>query len=219
MNELAKIFQKFLSRDLTYILGGSVLLLSIFCYFGKIEWLDKPTPYLLLGGAFGYVLGYVTQEVATLLGVVRTKAEVPAPRYVQCFYRRFERQSKKWGPSTRTDYKLAKQWLYDDRTPQRLRDDHERTESLKQFGTTLGPCFTLAGAVLFVARFRSDICVNDPEFLLTIALLTFFVGIVLIHLGWLKVTQQREYLLGQYEAFSKPPAVRTKRRLSGRYLR
>lgn len=196
MDELTKGLQKFLARDLTFLVGGSGVLIAFLHIYGKLPLLPSTGPLVVLPVALAYVVGYVVQEIFTVCHVVRTKAEPMPPPFARWLYRTFERKLD-WQPTPRDDYKAAKQWLYAEGTPQRLRDDHERVESLKQVGTTLGPCTLLAGVILATGWVSGRLGIQIP-FEVAVPVLSLALGGILIALGWLKVTQQPEYLIAQY---------------------
>jgi hypothetical protein len=204
MSEFVKAFEKFLSRDLTYVFGGAVALWS-FQYWrhASVSVPSTLDPQLVLLLAVCYVIGYLIQEVATLCRCVKTKASRPPGKLVQWVYRWYERKDRGWQPS-QSDYEAAKLWLYDVKTPQRFRDDHERTESLKQLGTTLGPSFFVSGVLMW--RANPTACATRCEVDALVAGLVLFSGLTVGLLGWLKVTQQREHLLARYEAQLKRAA-------------
>lgn len=94
------------------------------------------------------------------------------------------------------NYEEAKNWLYKKGTSERFIDDHERTETLKQVGTTLGPCFLVSGLVLFAKPWIID----KLSFQSALAIGALVLGIILLFLDWLKVTQQAQYILFREQA-------------------
>ena len=152
--------------------------------------------YLLMVG-FAYAVGYAVQDIFTLFRVVRTKAGVPLNGFTVFLFKLFERQDPPKPGFIKENYEEAKQWLYTD-GPSRFQDDHERIESLKQVGTTLGPCFILSGILLL-----SSPLITKVKFELIVTLAALFLGISLLCLGWLKVAQQSQYLLMRKEREDK----------------
>ncbi len=202
MGDLFRALEKFLFRDLTFLLGGSVLLYSFFYSFGKLPTGDINTyDYLILAG-ISYTIGYSLQELFALLRLVRTKAALD-PCWIglrlYCCFEKKENPKKTINPNT---YYKAKHWLYTE-APDRFRHDYERTESLKQVGTAVGPCFVIAGLLLifksewecFMLLFKSEL----ECFMLLAGIGLFVLGIILILLGWLKVTQQGLNLIDLHE--------------------
>jgi hypothetical protein len=207
MNALVKALKTFLSRDLTFLAGGGVVLLAFLHVYDQIPLLPRSGVLLFFPIAFAYIIGYAVQEFFTLLGWVRTKAEPEPNRYAQWLYRKFERKAD-WTPTPRDDYKRAKQWPYRKSTPERLRRDHERIESLKQVGTTLGPCL-LGAAFLLLLPALGKFTTLRLSFEGALIVASTLLGFLLLSLGWLKVTQQREYLIAEYKERSPQKAAET----------
>ena len=187
-----KAFTKFLYRDVVFALGGSVIIVTLLYAFEKIPAPKCPIAaykYVVAAGV-SYAIGYAVQDFFSLLGLVRTGAAVPPNVFGRFLYRLFERDPRELKSFTSEDYGKAWHWLYQKETPERYRDNHERTESLKQVGTVFGPCFAISGVILLKVYFS-----NGKNFDLTIAVASIILGIVLWSLGWLKVTQQAQYLL------------------------
>jgi hypothetical protein len=74
MSDLFKAFEKFLFRDLSFLLGGSVLLGSVMYVFDRLPTGEVPAFKYLIWAGISYTIGYSVQEVFTLLHLVRTKA-------------------------------------------------------------------------------------------------------------------------------------------------
>ena len=196
METLIKAFERFLYRDLTFITGGAIELVAfvhLYCCAPGLA--DLSGPLLFFWVAIAYVLGYVTQECFTLVGWVRTQSKEPPCDCVLWLFRCWERRSCDWTPSPSSDYDAAKLWLFGELAPERLRDEYERIESLKQLGTAIGPCLVVAGSMFFLALVKrsgfSSIEWDSRES--ATALVAFTVGLFLILLGWLQLTRQREF--------------------------
>ncbi len=197
MSDLFKAFEKFLFRDISFLLGGSVLLGSVMCVFDKLPTGDVPAFEYFIWAGVSYAIGYSVQEFLTLLQLVQTKAGF-SPSWLGCLlYRLSDR--KRPEQIDAQDYEKAKHWLYQ-QPLQRYRDDHERIESLKQIGTTLGPCFFLAGSILFLKILFWKNTFNPEVFGYVVSLGLVVLGLILYLLGWLKVTQQAQYLIDRFNA-------------------
>jgi len=192
MSELFKAFEKFLFRDVSFLLGGSVLLGSVMYSFNRLPTGDLPAFKYFVWAGISYAIGYSVQEIFTLAHIVRTKAAFSPNWLGYLLYRLFDRKRPK--PINATEYERAKKWLYEE-APERFRNDHERIESLKQIGTVLGPCLLLGGLILLWKR-----TFNPTEFEYVVSRGFVVLGLVLILLGWLKVTQQPQYLISRYNA-------------------
>jgi len=213
MGELVKAFHKFLMRDLSYITGGGAVILSFLYIFNQYP--DESTPIYLyaLGVAIAYVVGYAIQDALGLFRLIRMKAGYPPNRFGRWLYKRYDRETIRETPKTskalksyRKKYETHKKWLYTS-AAQRYKDDHERIEGLKQVGFTVGPCLIISGPLLLI---RSGFCLRELDCYLPYA--SILIGAALYILGWLKVTQQTQYVL----RFSRKPRRRTNRRIKGK---
>ena len=203
MEVLISVLRKFLTRDLTYLVGGGAVLLAFLHMYDKVDRVPSTGILVAFPIVLAYVTGYSIQEIFTLLHFTRTRANVKkANCYAKWLFRVFERKPSNWEPNRSDEYEEAKEWLYRKGTPQRRRDDHERREFLKQVGTTLGPCFLITALILFLPLL--GVCTTwRMQFWTAVPILMAIIGFVLLSLGWLKVIQQREYLLEQYSRHSK----------------
>jgi hypothetical protein len=198
MKALAKAIERFLYRDLCFITCGALELCAFACLVDAARFFYYTTAEIALGTAIAYVLGYTTQELLTLIGVVRTQREAIAPRYFVLLYRLWNRRPwHSWAPAPPGIMPTAKWILYTDRVPQRFRDDYERIESLKQIGTAIGPGAIVAGLLIVYAESQQSNCCRllaywgNPKMT---GWLIFGVGVVLVHLGWMQLIRQREFL-------------------------
>ncbi|SRR6266404_1367023 len=199
MAELFKAFEKFLFRDISFVLGGSILLGSVTYVFNRLPSGDVPAFKYFIWVGISYAIGYSVQEIFTLAHIVRTKAAFSPNWLGYLLYRIFDRKRPK--PINAAEYERAKKWLYEE-APERFRNDHERIESLKQIGTVLGPCFLLAGSILLWKK-----TFNPGEFEYVASRGLVVLGLILILLGWLKVTQQPQYLIARYNAVKNEPKI------------
>ena len=174
-------------RDLSYIIGGSAIILSFFYAFDRFPGESTSTFWYVLGVAFAYVIGYAIQDALGLCRVIRMKAGHPPTRLGSWLYKRYDLtppQSFDEG-----NYNRGKRWLYTS-APQRFKDDHERIEGLKQVAFTVGPCFFISGMIVLTRNYSATAAFDRA---VSCALLV--IGAVLFVLGWLKVTQQAQYVL------------------------
>jgi hypothetical protein len=187
MNELIKAFQKFLMRDLSYIFGGGAVILSFLYAFDRLPGESTSTFWYVLGVAFAYVVGYAIQDALGLCRIIRMKAGHAPNKLASWLYKRYDRTPPK--RFVKAQYDRGKRLLYTS-APQRFKDDHERIEGLKQVAFTVGPCLVISG-ILLLAR---D-CLATPVFVLAVSCALLVIGGVLFLLGWLKVTQQAQYVI------------------------
>ena len=193
MGDLVKAFHKFLMRDLSYIFGGGAVILSFFYFFNLFPKETPSTYWYVLGVAFAYVVGYAIQDALGVLHIIRMKAGHPPNRHGRWLYKLYDCETPE--PFVKAKYDRGKDWLYTS-AAQRYKDDHERIEGLKQVGFAIGSCLIISGTpflIRYLIRyfFTSGAC--DLDLFLSLALLP--IGVVLYLLGWLKVTQQTQYVL------------------------
>lgn len=146
MDTFFKAFEKFIFRDLSFLLGGSVVLATLMYVCRRLPGSDPPIFKAFLAAGVAYTIGYSLQVLFEIVRLVRTKAGYSPSWAGGLLYRLYDRKNAEDVDSA--EYERAKLWLYE-KAPQRFRDDHERTESLKQIGTAVGPCFALAAVILF----------------------------------------------------------------------
>ncbi len=187
MGELVKAFQKFLMRDLSYIIGGSAVILSFLYAFDRLPGESTSTFWYVLGVAFAYVVGYAIQDALGLCRIIRMKAGHAPNKLASWLYERYDRTPPQ--PFDKAEYDKGKRWLYTS-APQRFKDDHERIEGLKQVAFTVGPCLLISGILLLTRD-----CSATAAFDRAVSCALLVIGAVLFVLGWLKVTQQAQYVL------------------------
>ena len=192
MEALINPLKTFLMRDFTFIIGGSAVILSFLFAYDRVPTKELPVILYLLGLCFAYAIGYAIQDGFTLLHFVRTKAGLTPHWFGKALYHLFECKKVKFLKVDEDKYEESKEWLYSSKDSERFRANHERIESLKQVGTTIGPCFLISGAILFAKPFLNKLC-----FELSLSVGVFVIGLILYCLGWLKVTQQAQYLMSR----------------------
>lgn len=195
---LLKAGDRFLFRDVVFAAGGGLVILSLLYLFGGVPKQDPGTVGYTIAVVISYGLGYAIQDVLTIMRVVRTKAGVPPWSYPKLLYKLFERREVQYKHLSkeeyRTAYSAAKNRLYSEEGSDRDRQDHERIEALKQVGTGLGPCLVIAGLCVFL----KSLCADEMPLPGSIGIFGMLLGLALWSLGWLKVTQQAQYLLLKY---------------------
>ncbi len=70
MDELVKAFQKFLMRDLSFIIGGGAVILSSLYAFDRLPGESTSTFWHVLGVAFAYIVGYAIQDALSLCRII-----------------------------------------------------------------------------------------------------------------------------------------------------
>ncbi|MDA2911661.1 hypothetical protein MYX04_12130 [Nitrospiraceae bacterium AH_259_D15_M11_P09] len=185
MDELFKALRRFITRDLIYLVGGGSVVASFLYVFDRVPHPnDHVILYLLMAG-ISYVVGYTLQDVFGLLPAFPTAAPRTLNRYQRRLYAWYTRDTWQQIPNT-TDFERAEEELNDERQIAWL----ERITSLQQVCTTIGPCWFVAAALVGVRWWFK----GRGPFDLTLALAAFGMALVLVHLGWVKASQQAQYL-------------------------
>jgi hypothetical protein len=188
MDELAKAFQRFIARDLIFIVAGGTVITAFLYNFGAgriPSSNDHIALYLLLAGV-AYVVGYAIQDGLSLTALLTTASvQTPSP-FVRWLYRRFTRTE--WVDIANIDLAQAQQRIPDGEP----RVQHERIITLKQVGTAAGPSFALSG-LLFLLKFLLKWRTDTEAFDLAVGLAGGVFGIVLVCLGWVKGAQQAQF--------------------------
>jgi hypothetical protein len=202
MNDLVSLFRNFIYRDLAFILGGSIVLLTILyafqIYLGtSFDGLPGQPYFLFLFTVLAYVVGYAVQDFGAVLlpWLIFTGYVLQPHSFWQRPYRRFT-GSASWRPLTFASAPSgALQFaMHMDRLniPEATLRDLDRILSLKVISMCVGGCSILSAFIFFVTwaynRFASI------DWIPAILLLT--LGLALICLGWLKALQQMQF----YEA-------------------
>ena len=201
VDRLLSAGNRFYFRDVTFVAGGGMVILSALKFFDMPPNEDTSGLYYALGVVFAYALGYAIQDVSTAFRIVRVKAGLDPNRLQRFLYHHFEKEPVPHCKVDREDYEEAKVWLYahgKGSTP-RQQDDHERIEALKQFGTVLGPCLIVSGLLICFTPQGAE----STSIPVLLGVVLSVLGVILILLGWLKVTQQAQYLLSQFESAQK----------------
>ena len=196
MGELVKAFEKFLMRYLSYVTGGGAVILSFLYLFNRLPTESTPTVWYVPGVAFAYVLGYAIQDARGLCRIIRMKAGHAPNRFASWLYECYEGSSPL--SFNKDDYDNGKLWVYTS-APQRFKDDHERIEGLKQVAFAIGPCLVISGIVLLARD-----CSATFAFDRAMSCVSIVSGVVFYTLGWLKVTQQAQYVLRHSQKLGPP---------------
>ncbi len=188
MGDLVKAFERFITRDLMYVIGGASVIVAVLHVFGRIP-AELGGWQGLYAAGLGYVVGYVLQEVSSVVGIVSTKATKPMPATARWVYRRFEGQT--WPddlgivPAEFTKAKLK----IDSTGSPRIQARLERIIGLKQVGTTIGPAMLLVALILAIG-----LLVGFTWFDVVLSGSALVIGVILVELGWLKNGQELLYV-------------------------
>jgi hypothetical protein len=199
MDGLVLLFRNFIYRDLAFILGGSIVILTIVqIYLGTIFDSVPCQPYfLLLFTVLAYVVGYTVQDFGAVLlpWLIFTGYVLQPHSFWQRPYRRFT-GSASWRPLTfaSTPDGALQFAMHMDRlniSEATLRD-LDRILSLKVISMCVGGCSILSAIIFFVTWVYNRFASID----LILAILLLALGLALICLGWVKALQQMQF----YEA-------------------
>jgi hypothetical protein len=201
MTDLVSLFRNFIYRDLAFILGGAIVLLSAFyalrsCALASLHSLpNKPydQPYILfLFTVLAYVVGYTVQDFgAVLIGLTYTAYIHEPGRTSQGLYRRFT--DYEWKPlSSFADLEAMHEFgiqMHKLNIPKATLRDLERIRSLKVFSMCIGGCSYLS-ALIWLIKWGCNLSVT-MNLIAAILLLAF--GIASICLGWVKALQEIQF--------------------------
>lgn len=194
MEKLTHLIARFLYRDLVYVLGGSLTLLSLF--FGSdllsfSEHLGKlPPAALFLGGGFSWATGYVIQEASSMIGIVNTSLEgrTNPGRLTRFAYKRFVGTSYD-GPLD--PIPLEDVALFNANPSPESSANMERAIGLLTVSTCLGPTLLFCAVVVAL---KDGLQSGAPSTQLVIGYIT--CATVLILLSRIKLLQMRAQAAG-----------------------
>ncbi|MCK5272143.1 MAG: hypothetical protein KAJ52_06180 [Sedimentisphaerales bacterium] len=185
MNELLKALKQFVTRDIIYIIGGSAILFSFtYCFNIKIT-KNMPLIIQLFGIAMSYVIGYVVQELFCFMHCTRIYCSSFNPNgLIKKLYERYTRMEI--GEITKIDNIEADIEIYKHPTKNVI-GIYERIITLKQVGTTIGPCLLFSSIFTLIHIFTNGSSVGFDVALICCSIT---LGVILIFLGWFKYIQQ-----------------------------
>jgi len=204
MNDLVSLFRNFIYRDLAFILGGSIVLVSAFYALRACVGLSLPSlsgnqqPYFLfLFTVLAYVVGYVVQDFFALLPWKPTFTGYVFEPYClwKCLYDRFTGSTWKkpsFAENTDEAVRFAIRMYEPKAVPKSTLRELERTRSLKVFSMCIGGSCSLS-AVIWLIKWG---CNPPAKINLIAAILLLAFGAASICLGWVKALQEMQF----YEA-------------------
>lgn len=189
MDELVKALRHYIARDLVYLVaGGTVIATFLYGFPPTLDPKRWPTVLYLLTGGIAYVVGYVVQDICSVLRLVTT-APVPDPgRVTRLVYRLFMRTP--WQPIDRDMrhlYQQQREW--ERASAEGHAPEYERTVMLMLIGTAGGPCGLISAVLLLIRRAQFT-----PSFDFAVAIGAAILGIALLILGRLKAAQMTQIL-------------------------
>jgi hypothetical protein len=156
MAEVAALFKQFIYRDLAFVFGGFIVLLSLaYAFRGCIpshwqEYWDKfPIPSTVLTAAAAYVVGYAVQDVGGVLRLTLTSRFKPG-WVLQRLYKCFSQVS--WQDPT---YPNVREFEFEIHMGRRKIPEHvlqalERIRSLKVISMCVGGCLAVSALIFAV---------------------------------------------------------------------
>jgi len=209
MGDLIRVFERFLGRDLVYILAGAIPLMCLGRilwaegYLSEIKCISDVTSlekvywvWIALAVGVAYVLGYLMQESFCLTPLSSTAIEKnPRPKCVQRLFK--WSQGRDWKDVTFDGEKgeLLAQIRLQHSEKSAFGEHAERMTYLMQVGTALGPACIVGSSLLLVwwlIRSGSNQNVDTFDWIVGAALL--ITGVSFLMLGALKRAQLREYI-------------------------
>lgn len=202
MGDLVRVFERFLGRDLVYILAGAIPLLSL----GRFLWAGRYLPelacldgfarleqvswvWIALSVGVAWVVGYALQELFCLVGLSSTAVEGEPGCFVRWLFRRLQKRG--WtprnfnGPDGELDAQMRLEMAAGAVSGAHL----ERRAHLMQVGTAVGPGFVVGGILLMGSWWQ-----GSGAFDLIIGMVLVVAGLFLLCLGAFKRLQLREYV-------------------------
>lgn len=192
VKELLNAFSRFLTRDLTFMLGG-ITVISAFFYcvsdlrVSRLPWpaMDVPVVAALFIAGLGYAVGYAVQDLFCLFRVV-TVANYFVPGTLSKVLFRLYHQVP-WEPVAKFNVDEVRTKV--DLGPAPLHFRLERLITLKLVGATMGPSFFVTAVLLAIKWVRHH---DAPDLALAICLMA--LAGVLIALAKIKACEQLKYM-------------------------
>lgn len=147
MSGLPKNLREFIVRDIVYIVGGGMVLVSLLYRFDRLPDEEMPLVCYLIGGGVAYVVGNALQDVFSVFRFVTTAPVLRMGRFWKWIYRRFT--NDQW--TDIGDFDPARV----ERAVRRLRREdpsyaagYERVISGLILAATMAPCTLVSGVLV-----------------------------------------------------------------------
>jgi hypothetical protein len=146
MEEILKPFKDFLTRDVIFITGGSLIISTVIYIRGlEIDYEKIPLPIYIVIALLGHSIGFAIMQLFNGLRIINITT-IQNPNTVdRLIYRIFAR--RKWDAIR--DHSGAT-WLAATPLP-RDQAEKDRIITLKHIGATIGPCAFVSGVLLTLA--------------------------------------------------------------------
>lgn len=200
MGDWATLFKNFIYRDVAFILGGTIVLVSVTYSFdlwhpNKLP-TEIPVPNVILFAALAYVVGYGVQDIGGVFRISSTAVPYEPKCCGRCLYKCFTRLD--WQPvdydkdMTPIEFEIE---MGRQDVPPRTLQALDRILSLKVISMCIGASLILGAVFIAVHWLRSGWQFLDG--VLFFSCLVF--GLALICLGRLKAMQEMQF----YQAMKK----------------
>jgi hypothetical protein len=73
MNDLITLLKHFLYRDVAYLVGGSIVMISFLYLFDRFDIVELPVAYYLLFAGLAYFVGYAVKDGFSLTPLVSNR--------------------------------------------------------------------------------------------------------------------------------------------------
>jgi hypothetical protein len=187
MGELPKIISEFIVRDLNYIIGGSIVILSFLYRFGNFPDKDTPTVFYLFGAGIAYIIGYTLQDLFSIVRLVTT-ADVLKPWWpMQKFYWLFTRD--KWKPIQELDKAQLRKAISEKRKKENFwAVNYERTISGMISAATMASCF-LVSRLMLLSSWWGHIYCDKKHFAIAAGITLSCLSVILIVIARIRTLQ------------------------------
>lgn len=204
MSELIRIVKYFITRDIVYLIGGSILMTSMFYAAGQVSKIcNIGNAMLFVLAGLSYIIAVVLTDQAGALGIVSVSIEcTPKKKMIDRFEKFTNRPWKEITKDQKEEFEKRKDNLKDDEFRWQL----ERTVTLQMIGATCSPCVFLAAigvGVHYVAALTSVSGLDRIVFIdisrvdVPILILLVWLSIGLRKMSWTKGLQQARQFLDQ----------------------
>lgn len=172
MNELLKAFKHFITRDIIFIIGGAIVIISILYSFDKLPQSDLNIAYYLLGAGISYIIGYTLQDISCLFPGFTTKPRSSPNKLQKWLYKRFCRIKWTTPKKNNKDYFEIPEKIKNER----MLAEFDRVINLMLIGTVTCPCFFISFIFLFF-RWKCNCNKTNSGFDLLLFVAAIFISI------------------------------------------
>ncbi|MCK4665431.1 hypothetical protein KAU33_01695 [Candidatus Dependentiae bacterium] len=216
MNALGEILNKvhkYLLRDLLYVFGGSLIIISLIFVFGfdineipLVKNLNLFSYFIIIGVA--YIFGYSAQKIFSTLRLVSTAYMCNPSCILKFLYKRLKHQS--WIKVEQIDRFKMGIFIHEKTSKSEcMRDYYERIVFFKQIGTTVGSSGVICAFILTIKYIiiLIDTSIAPKIVFLISIILMILVSIMLIILGYMKAMEQTQWAIIYATKSEKNPDI------------